>query len=346
MDSGLGGTEGDVKAGSDSDISFKSADDRDEESVVADQASSKKKSSKKKAPVAKVTPAAHRTPSVAASINLDDISQRLKDLFIAGGGEEMQIITVVQKNVPVEGFAPVKYQDLLVVQILLPGCAVLESLRIVINRDDPRGGKVSVDLDSNLSVGSRRTKQAWYFGNSKLAEDIEALIQLEVQKLVVEGSTPAHGRVDEDFDWPEDLPSQLNPVDPFVLGFRPRPTAYGRTLFETKTVKTDAGKGKSVPGMLVTAFFFVEKHTHVTNDAGKGLRFDDEASDDDSITSTPTPNKRRRGAGGSASAAGRGRAGLKTTGLNTGTGSATRPATVEDFDFFDSKSSPSPIKTG
>ena len=73
------------------------------------------------------------------------------------------------------------------------GCAVLDSLRIVINRDDPTGGKVSVDLDPNLCVGSRRTKSSWYFGNSKLAENIEALFHLEVQKLVIEGTTPAHG---------------------------------------------------------------------------------------------------------------------------------------------------------
>ena len=343
LDSGLGGTEGDIKGGSDSDISFKTAEGSDEEEVIADTEEKTKKTPKKKTPkkAARVTPAVQPSVSPAVDVDLEDISQRLQDLFISSGGE-MQIITLVKKNVPVAGFAPVKFQDLLVLQALLPGCAVLSSLRIVVNRDDPTTGTVSVDLDPNLSKGIRRTKEKWHIGNSKLADEIEALLDIECGKLVVEGSTPAHGRVEEDFDWPEGLPSQLNPCDPFVLGFRPRPTPLGITMYETKTIRPVNKNGKSVPGVLVTSFFFVEKFTHVNNEAGKGLRVD-EASDDESTSSTPTANKRRRGAAGSSSA-GRastsGRAGPKTTGLGPGA------SVVEDFDFFEAKSSPSPMKTG
>ena len=234
--------------------------------------------------------------------DLAEISEKLEDILYLEEEDEttdMQIITVVKTDVTVKGFAPVKYQDLLVMQALLLGGAVVSSIRVEIDRENPNEGTLSLEQDPHLLVGFRRVKKEWRTGNHELSDDIEALFDICCkEKLASEGSTAPHIKVDEKFQWPNNLKSQLHPVDPFVLGFRAKPSQPGQTLFETKTIKTKTREGKVVPAMLLSAFFFVEKHTHVNNMAGSGLRIDLAASDSDSEGSVSPMN---RGFGGNRS---------------------------------------------
>jgi hypothetical protein len=301
IDCKLGGTEGNIKAGSDNDYSEGTNEEEDQEEVpIADQETPIKTKPHR------VTPAKSSNNKKKSNhpFDLAEISEKLEDIYLSTGEEEdektdMQIITVVKTDVTVKGFAPVKYQDLLVMQALLLGGAVVSSIRVEIDRENPNEGILSLEQDPHLLVGFRRVKKEWRTGNHKLSDDIEALFDVYCkEKLALEGSTPPHIKVDEKFQWPNELKSQLNPVDPFVLGFRAKPSQPGQTLFETKTIKTKTREGKVVPAMLLSAFFFVEKHTHVNNMAGSGLRVDLAASDSDTEGSISPMN---RGFGGNRS---------------------------------------------
>jgi hypothetical protein len=103
-----------------------------------------------------------------------------------------------EKNVPlvkehsiVNDFAPTRFHDLLVLQVALPPAAVLESIRVEINMDDPIGGTVSMDEDPNFLGGSKYLKKEWRSNNQKLTSEIEAMLDLAWKgKYVVEGTTP------------------------------------------------------------------------------------------------------------------------------------------------------------
>jgi hypothetical protein len=141
--------------------------------------------------------------------------------------------------------------------------------------------------------GSKSIKKDWKKGNGDLAVGLEALFDLAWKdKYGVDGTTPVCGKLIQPFEWPNGLKSQLNPVDPFVLGLRVGPSSGDQTLFETKTIQVTSKSGRVVPAARLTAFFFVEKYTHINNTSGKGLKID-ENSDTDSDPETPSPRKKR-----------------------------------------------------
>jgi hypothetical protein len=174
-------------------------------------------------------------------------------------------------------------------------------MRIEIDTDAPEGGIVTVDEDPYLVEGKKRIKKQWKQLNPKLHDEIEDLFELQLKsRYAIEGTTPAHGKLTQHFSWPEGLQSQLNPIDPFVIGLRSTPASGGATLFESKTVSLYNDGGKVIPATVVTAFYFVNKLAHISNDAGKGLRVD-EASDTESETSSsPKKSDRKRARGNTA----------------------------------------------
>jgi len=293
LDSGLGGSEGDIKVGSDSDVSEEpDGDNLSEDQVIADKITPKR--TPNRAPTK--SPTKIKTPSKPPStIDLSSVAKGLDQL--EDFEDEMRIITVVREAVLVRGFAPSRFQDVLAIQVTLPPGIVLSSVRITIDEEDPIQGVVTVDEDPTLIVGEKRVKKIWRSLNDKLAYDLEALFDKEAKdKFAVEGTTPSHGRLVQSFSWPNGLKSQLNPVDPYALGLREVPTRVGDTLFETKTVKLAADSKLAVPATVLTAFFFVEKPQQVNNSAGNGLSLGDissEEEDDDSVS--PRNRKRSRG---------------------------------------------------
>lgn len=119
--------------------------------------------------------------------------------------------------------------------------------------------------------------------NERLHNEIEDLFELQLKsKNAVEETTPAHGKLIQPFNWPEGLQSHLNPIDPFVIGLRSKPTDGGVSH-----------RGKVIPAAVVAAFYFVNKHAHLNNDAGNGVRVAD-ASDGKSETITSPLRSRRK----------------------------------------------------
>ena len=103
------------------------------------------------------------------------------------------------------------------------------------------------------------------------------------------GSEPRHEHEETTFNWPDNLKSTLNPIDPYNIGLRTQP-CRGRTesLFETKKIKLTNASDKVVQCWLLTAFFYVEIPTNRRSGAGYGIRLDDSDSE------ASTPRKRRR----------------------------------------------------
>ena len=58
---------------------------------------------------------------------------------------------------------------------MLPGGALVETVKIEIDRNDPNKGVISVDQDGSLLQGQKRTHKAWRDNNLALAKDLEAL---------------------------------------------------------------------------------------------------------------------------------------------------------------------------
>ena len=231
--------------------------------------------------------------SAKTKIDLSDIQKELLEgVDVDNMPESIRHLTVTRPGVRTVGYGATKYEDLLVIQVLLPPGAVLRTIRIEIDQDDPNKGTISCDEDPYLLEGKKMVKKEWKKLNSTLACDIESLLSLEAEKkYAIEGTTPSCGRLIQDFCWPDGLESHLNPIDPFVIGFRPVFSPEGCSLFENKVVNLYTSKGKVVPASLLTAFFFVNKHNHIKNTAGKGLRLG-EASDTESEGSV-SPAKQR-----------------------------------------------------
>jgi hypothetical protein len=59
-------------------------------------------------------------------------------------------------------------------QATIPPGGMLESLRVEIDREDPKSGVLSMDEESNVLIGSRSVKKDWKKGNSKLADELDA----------------------------------------------------------------------------------------------------------------------------------------------------------------------------
>lgn len=301
----LGGSEGDVEVGSDPDHSGEE-EEKDEDAADLPPKVTPKRSALKnpRSSAAKSklpTGASASTHSVA--FELDDIRAELEFIDEDSG---MRLVTAVKENVTVVGFAPVRHHDIVVLQATLPPGGILESIRVEIDREDPNCGTISLDEDANLLSGSRNVKKDWKKGNMKLAEELDAILDLAWKgKYGVDGTTPLRGKLTADFKWPEGLKSQLNPLDPYVLGFRERPSTFNQTLFEVKSIQVSSRSGRVVPASRLTAFFLVEKHTHINNSAGRDLKVGD-ASDTESEGETPSPRKRHRGrqSGGADSAGG------------------------------------------
>lgn len=196
LDSGLGGSEGDIKVGSDSDVSEEpDGDNLSEDQVIADKSTPKR--TPKKTPTK--TPTKIKTPSKPPStIDLSSVAKGLDQL--EDFEDEMRIITVVRESVLVREFAPSRFQDVLAIQVTLPPGIVLSSVRITIDEEDPIQGVVTVDEDPTLIVGEKRVKKIWRSLNDKLAYDLEALFDKEAKdKFAVEGTTPSHGRLMQSF---------------------------------------------------------------------------------------------------------------------------------------------------
>jgi hypothetical protein len=188
------------------------------------------------------------------------VSQDDPDEVIRMEAFMMQVLTIICKDLEVLGFGPTKYQDLLVVQALLPGATIISSIRVSIDPNDPNKGILSTNQDPHLLEGRRRIKKDWKKRNPRLPSDLEHLFAKEVENQVVTGTARSHfSSVEQVFYWPGGVESQLKPIDPFVLGFRPSPTEPGRTLLDTEVLETETEDGKVVPAVLLTAFFLVEK---------------------------------------------------------------------------------------
>jgi hypothetical protein len=272
LSSGLGGTEGDIVVGSDSDLSELEAE---EVIPLADEYATPKKNPKKS----------------AIALELTEVGKALDNI----NGEEMRIVTIHKPNVRVVGFGGFNKEDLLAVQVLMPPGAVLKSMRIEIDPDSPEGGIVTVDEDPHLVEGNKRLKREWKELNQKLHDEIEDLFDLQLKnKYAVDGTTPAHGKLIQQFSWPEGLQSHLNPIDPFVIGLRSTPTVGGVTLFESKTLRLYNDRGKVIPATVVTAFYFVNKQAHLSNDAGKGLRVGDASDSESEASPSPLKSGRKR----------------------------------------------------
>lgn len=227
-------------------------------------------------------------------IDLDEIKQELNNIY-EDFEEDMRLVTVLKKDVTTVGFGPVKFNDILVLQITLPPGGVLETLRIEINEEDPTNGTVSIDEDPNTIKGSKAIKNDWRKLNTKLSNDIEASLDLAwKEKYGVKGTTPLRGKIINSFTWPEGAKSQLNPLDPFVLGLRSQSTQGEQSLFELKTMTLSSKSDRVVSIVRLTAFFLVEKHTHINNAAGRGLKINDASDSDSDASASPRRKKRNR----------------------------------------------------
>jgi hypothetical protein len=124
----------------------------------------------------------------------------------------------------------------------------LKSIRVDIEPDESAGGTISVDEDPHAIKGEKRTKKDWKAKNEQLACEIEDELDLVLkEKYGMEGNAPLHGRLVQDFKWPDDARSNLNPIDPYIVGLRSTPAKPGDTLFDIKTVSLSTPKGKVVP---------------------------------------------------------------------------------------------------
>lgn len=242
-------------------------------------------------------------------IDLESVRQELEEAALqAIDTETMRIITIFKTNVKVKGFGASSYEDLLGIQVVLPPGCVLRTVRIEIDEEDPNHGIVSCDEDPYLLEGARRVKKDWKKMNHLLASELEALFDKEAKdKYAVEGTTPSHGKLIQPFKWPEEFKSHLNPIDPFVLGLRALPTDIekGESFFDTKTLTLYTSKGKAVSATVLTAFFFVNKHSHIKNYAGRGLRVGESSDTESEGSVTPSKrSKRKRSSNGSRGSSG------------------------------------------
>jgi hypothetical protein len=188
----------------------------------------------------------------------------------------------------------VKHHDLLALQLTEPPASVLSSVCVEIQKEDRNKGTITMDEDSDVLVGAKSVNKVWRKQNNSLASLLEAYLDKAWKKKYgMEGTTPLLGRLSHDFQWPDELKSQLNPIDPWIIGFRDKPTAAGNSIFENKTVAVTSKSGRVVPAVTLTVFYLVEKDTHFNNTAGRDLKIG-EASDSDTDPDTPSPKKRAR----------------------------------------------------
>jgi hypothetical protein len=115
--------------------------------------------------------------------------------------------------------------DILGVQQIrpIPG-TVLSTLKVEVDPENLNKADVSAQLHKNLSSGFYRTKDRWYDRKKTLAKRIEKAVQAKCNEDVAAGSDPPY-EVDYDaFEWPDDLKSQVMPIDPWKIGLRKCPT--------------------------------------------------------------------------------------------------------------------------
>ena len=258
------------------------ADDEDSDVPLADDGD-KKPAAKKPAPPKKPAP----KKTVEESVN--DLTDDLKAWTIADT-KDMQIKTVLIYDVPVKADV-VGTRDLLVVQVRAPPGAVLKTLKIKPQAEDTNCVDVTVDIDPHLSKGKFRMRSKWEALNWHLTQELESGFNTSCKADVFPGTD--HERDSDSFCWSDGLKSTVNPIDPYQISFRRRPTRPGKSLYEIERVEVAGADGvEIVPCFVVTAFFFVEKPRQ-TRDTGD-LRINASDDSDDYDYNKKTGKRARR----------------------------------------------------
>lgn len=276
----LGGSLGAQKPGSDND-------EDDEDSDVPLAASFKNKTPTKTSP--------KRTPSKKplAYFNLNDLEEALEEAdLVEEPNSDMQLKTAFLSNVPIKGES-VPSANILVCQMRAPPGGVLPTTQIAPQADDSHYIDVSIDIDPNVSSGDIRTKEKWHNNNPTLAKTLATALTVSCEEDIVLGSNPKHARDRCTFKWPDDLKSQLNPIDPWKIGFRKRPSGATRPLYEVHEAQLRGQDGSVVPCYFITAFFLVDTPALRKAEAGAGLTI----NGSDSEADTPKSNGKRHRSG-------------------------------------------------
>ena len=226
-------------------------------------------------------------------LDIDELNERFANLDVSAG-DEMRVKLLLIKDVPIRHDVA-KHRDLLAVQIVLPPGAVMSTLTVKPYPEQPSKVKASVDIDPHVSNAAHRTKRDWETGNPLLCSQMEAGLDTSCKADMVPGTN--HERVMVDFEWPDGVESELNPLDPAFIYFRLNPTRPGQSLFETQRIRVRGVDGKQVvPIFTATAFFVVAGARHF-EDRGE-LELSDSNDEDDQRGDGGSPNSRKRPARG------------------------------------------------
>jgi hypothetical protein len=113
---------------------------------------------------------------------------------------------------------------LLLVTVDLPPAARVWSIAIVVDPNDSNKGTVSVELSATMSIPEFRFPVHWIEGNIELAETFCNILQSRFEEESEPLSMMPYRRETKTFHWPNGQQSDIMPVDPFSVGFRPAPT--------------------------------------------------------------------------------------------------------------------------
>lgn len=258
IESGLGGScaSGDpVAPGNDQEPQPEEAkEDDDSDAPLGDTAEGDKKPAAKKKPPPP-------PPPKSTDKKVEELSKEFEGWTLVKKNDDMQIKTIYLKNVPVRNDV-VGNRDVLAVQCRLNGGADLSTFKCHPQRTNPNLCKISCDVDPNVSKGVCRVREQWIQLNFSLAKQIEAGLDEACEADTVEDED--YERDTDTFNWPHGLKSTLNPIDPYVIGFRAKASDFKDSLYEIDRVNVKGKDGITiVPCFVITGFFYVATPTKI-----------------------------------------------------------------------------------
>lgn len=135
-------------------------------------------------------------PPEAKEVNdedpLEELNRAFAELSVTNPSDEMRAKVLLIPDIPVR-YDVSNNRDILVAQIVLPPGAVLSSLTIKPDTEDPNLVNAAVDIDPHVSNAEFRIKSFWVEGNPLLASVMQAGIDASCKRDVVPGSN--HERV-------------------------------------------------------------------------------------------------------------------------------------------------------
>lgn len=232
-----------------------------------------------------------------SAFNFANVQEELEEIETTNKSK-MKVKACVIERVTVRGDVG-RTRNVVALSVELPPGGLAATLKI--NRDDEDHNKMIAccDIDANASSGDHRTKSDYDKMNLGLSNSLKEgwTKACDAQK----GPGRDHEVEESSFSLPKGVHVEENPLDPYAIYLRSRPTAYEESLFDTKVIKMSGQKGTVAPILSVIAFFPVAQAGMVRTSAGFNLKFQESYSDEEEDSPRPASSAKKRRATGAPS---------------------------------------------